>query len=165
MELLITKPFDAARVLADLRFIYADTLRSTRVFGIAVVAVGAGLAGLLLATSGMSGQVLIQLAIALFGIHIALGVSRNLRRAVSDLPATCQQEALLIVTEEGITEEYPAVRSEVLWSAIIRVVETDTGWLLFYGSRHAMSVPKDGLGEDQEAQFRAYLAARTPVTA
>ncbi|WP_369008636.1 YcxB family protein [Micromonospora globispora] len=56
-------------------------------------------------------------------------------------------------------------RSEVLWTAVVRVVETDSGWLLYYGSRHAISVPKDALNEDQEAQFRALLGTRSPVAA
>ncbi|MGC5021315.1 YcxB family protein [Micromonospora sp. DT47] len=165
MEIRVNKPFDAARLLADLRIIYGDTLHVTRSFAVAAVAVGAGGGALLLTLSGMSGLVVLLLALAAYGVYLGLGNSRSLQRAVSDLPEICQHEALLIVTEDRIIQEHPSIRSEILWTAITRVVETDTGWLLFYGSRHAISLPKEGMGEDQEVQLRAFLATRTPVAA
>lgn len=165
MEIRVNKPFDAARLIADLRIIYRDTLHVTRSLAVAAVAVGAGGAVLLLAFSGMSGLVLLLLALAAYGGYLGFGNSRSLQRAVSDLPEICQHEALLTITEDRIIQEHPSIRSEILWTAITRVVETDAGWLLFYGSRHAISLPKQGMGEDQEVQFRAFLATRTPVAA
>lgn len=165
MEIRVNKPFDPARLLADLRIIYGETLHATRSFAVAAIAVGAGGGALLLTFSGMNGLVVLLLALAAYGIYLALGNSRSLQRAVSDLPEICQHDALLIVTEHRIIQEHPSMRSEILWTAISRVVETDAGWLLFYGSRHAISLPKEGMDEDQEVQFRAFLATRTPVAA
>ncbi|MEH0986415.1 YcxB family protein [Micromonospora sp. CPCC 205556] len=165
MEIRVSKPFDPARLLADLRIIYGDTLHSTRSFAVAAVAVGAGGAVLLLTFSGMSGLVGLLLALAAYGVYLFFGNSRSLGRAVADIPEICQHDALLIVTEDRITQEHPSMRSEILWSAISRVVETDAGWLLFYGSRQAISLPKAGMDEDQELQFRAFLTTRAPVAA
>lgn len=165
MEIRVNKPFDGARLLADLRIVYSDTLHATRSFAIAAVVVGAAGAALLLAFSGMSGLVVLLLALAAYGLYLGFGTSRSLHRAVADLPEICQHDALLIVTADRIVQEHPSIRSEILWAAISRVVETDNGWLLFYGARHVISLPKDGLGEDQEAQFRAFLDTRTSVAA
>jgi hypothetical protein len=161
MEIRVSKPFDADRSLADLRILYADRLSAARSFGMAAVLVGAGGAALLLAFSGMSGLVVVLIALAAVGLYFAVDNSRSLRRGVSEWPEVLRGGSVIVVTEDRIVQEYPKVRNEVLWSAITRVVETRNGWLLVYGSRHAVSLPKDGLGEDQEAQFRAFLAART----
>ena len=160
MEIRVIKPFDAARALADLRIIYADKLHAGRSFAIAAVIVGVGGAALLLAVSGMSGLVVLLLALAAFGVYIAVGNSRFLRGGVSGLPKVFQQDALLIVTEDRIVHEQQAMRYEVPWTEVIRVLEGDAGWLLFYGPRHAISVPKDGLAEDQVSQFKAFLSRR-----
>ncbi|WP_262285432.1 YcxB family protein [Micromonospora sp. MA102] len=165
MEIRVNKPYDPARLLADLRIIYGDTLHLTRSFAAAAVAVGVGGAVLLLTFSGMSGLVVLLLALAAYGVYLGFGHSRSLRRAVSNLPEICQHEALLTVTEDRIIQEHPSIRSEILWTAITRVVETDAGWLLFYGSRQAISVPKEGMDEDQELQFRTFLTTHTPVAA
>ncbi|WP_433320322.1 YcxB family protein [Micromonospora chersina] len=165
MEIRVNKPFDPARLLAELRIIYGDTLHVTRSFAVAAVAVGGGGAALLLTYSGMSGLVVLLLALAAYGVYLGFGNSRSLRRAVSELPEICQHEALLIVTEDRIVQEQPSIRSEILWTAITRVVETDDGWLLFYGSRQAISLPKEGMDEDQELEFRSFLTARAPVAA
>ncbi|MGR6319378.1 YcxB family protein [Micromonospora soli] len=165
MEIRVNKPFDPARLLADLRIIYGDTLHATRSFAVAAVAVGAGGAILLLALSGMSGLVVVLLALAVYGVYLGFGNSRSLQRAVSDLPEICQHEALLIVTEDRIIQEQPSIRSEILWTAITRVVETDAGWLLFYGPRQAISLPREGMDHEQELQFRAHLTAPASVAA
>jgi hypothetical protein len=165
MEIRVIKPFDAARALADLRIVYADTLRAARSFAIAAMVVGAGGAALLVAFSGMSGLVILLLAVAAYGIYICLVNSRSLRRGVSDFPEIFKQDALLILTEDRIVQEQQAVRYEIPWTAITRVVESSTGWLLFYGPRHVISLPRDGLGEDQEQQFRAFLAMRATAAA
>lgn len=57
------------------------------------------------------------------------------------------------------------MRSEILWSAITRVQQTEASWLLFYGSRHAVSIPTDQLSPEQEAQLRDLLAARQTAPA
>jgi hypothetical protein len=165
MEIRVSKPFDAARALADLRIIHADRLHAGRSFAIAAVVVGAGGSALLMAFSGMSGLVVLLLVLAAFGVYLGLGNARSLRSGVSDLPEIFQQDALLMVTEDRIVHEQQAIRYEVPWTAITRVAEHDAGWLLFFGPRHAISLPKDGLGEDQKQQFRAFLAMRATAAA
>jgi hypothetical protein len=160
MEIRVIKPFDAARTLADLRIIYADKLQAGRSFAIAAVIVGVGGAVLLVTLSGMNGLVVLLLALAAFGVYIAVGNSRSLRSGVSGLPKIFQQDALVIVTEDRIVHEQQAIRYEVPWTEVTRVAESDAGWLLFYGPRHAISVPKDGLAEDQASQFEAFLSLR-----
>jgi hypothetical protein len=165
MEIRVRKPFDAARALADLRVIHADRLRAARSFAIATVVIGAGGAALLVASSGMSGLVVLLLVLPAFGIYLDLGSSRSLRHAVSDYPEILRQDALLILTEDRIVQEQQASRQELPWTAIQRVVETDTGWLLFYGRGYAVSIPRGGLRDDQESQFRAFLGTRATAAA
>jgi hypothetical protein len=161
MEIRVAKPFDAGRSLGELRIMYADRLHAARSFAMAAVLVGAGGAALLLAFSGMSGLVVVLLVVAAVGVYFGVGSPRALRRGVSELPDVIRCESVIVVTEDRIVQEYPMVRNEVLWSAITRVVETNNGWLLAYGPRHAISLPKDGLNEVQAAQFRGFLATRT----
>ena len=160
MEIRVIKPFDAARALADLRIIYADKLHAGRSFAIAAVIVGVGGAALLVALSGMNGLVVLLLALAAVGVYVGLGNSRSLRSGVSSLPKVLQQDALLIVTEDRIVHEQQAMRYEIPWTEVTSVVESDAGWHLFYGLRHAISVPKDGLTKDQASQFKAFLCMR-----
>jgi hypothetical protein len=111
MEIRVNKPFDAARALADLRTIHADRLHARRSFAIAAVVVGVGGSALLMAFSGMSGLVVLLLALAAFGVYLGLGNARSLRSGVSDLPEIFQQDALLIVTQDRIVHEQLRRRS------------------------------------------------------
>ncbi len=116
----------------------------------------------------MSGLVVVALALAAYGLYAAYCATRPLHRAIADLPEISRQDAILTLTltltDDRIVEQRPAIRSEILWSAITRVAETDTGWLLFYGPRHALTVPKHSLDETRQSSFQAFLKTRpTPA--
>lgn len=80
--------------------------------------VGGGGASLLLVFSGMSGLVVLLLALAAYGLYIALGTARSLRQAVDEYPDICRQDGLVILTDEWINQEHPAMRSQIMWTAI-----------------------------------------------
>ncbi|GAA1786620.1 hypothetical protein GCM10009682_06000 [Luedemannella flava] len=165
MEIRVNKPFDPANSLADLRVIYRSSLAGARSFAIAAVAVGSGGAALVLISDRMRLLAIVPLLLAAYGLYVGVGTSRSLRSAVAELPAACQEDAVVTVTDERIVEERPSMRSELAWTAITRVMESDASWLLFYGPRHAYSLPKAGLGPEQEARLRALLAERALVVA
>jgi YcxB-like protein len=51
------------------------------------------------------------------------------------------------------------------WSMFQRIVELPGQYLLIVGGRHYVSVPIDGLSEDQLADLRTLLDLRAPTTA
>jgi hypothetical protein len=162
MEFRINKSFDRERMLADLRVVYGDSLANARSFGIAAVGVGVGGAVLQLLLWEMNGLLLLLLGLAAFGLYVSYGAVRSLRQAVDDLPKACRQDSVIVVTDERISQEFPGIRSEIAWTVITRAVETDTGWLLFYGSQQAISVPVNSLTEVERSQFRDFVDVRNP---
>ncbi|GHJ43883.1 hypothetical protein Cs7R123_12250 [Catellatospora sp. TT07R-123] len=160
LDLRVAQPFDRDRVLANLRLVHAPRLHKNRSFGIAAGLVGVGGAVLLLVYDRMSVYVVLLLMLAASGWYLRWATERWFTTGIDDLPAVCREDGVLTLTEDRIIQEFPQLRSELAWSAVVRAVETPAGWLLYYGRWHTVSVPRAGLTDEQIDQLRAFLTAR-----
>jgi YcxB-like protein len=157
VEIRIDKPYDIDRVLADIRQINRGVLVGNLASGIAAVALAVGVEALPDYTNRFVVGVLG--AVGFLGVYSFI---RYPRYVLQVLPDACRYDSLIILTERSVVEEFPLMRTEMGWGCFGRIVEADAVWLLYFGKRQAILVPKAGFTADADAQFREFVRRRQP---
>ena len=160
MEIHIHRPFDADEQARLYARIYREALRPNRALAIAVAIVGLGGALAAQIAGGMTGLAVFLLPVGIYGLAMFRGVLSHGHRAVAGLPPAMQRDSEVIVTNDHLVQLYPSYTTEHRWEAFTRLVEIDTGWLLYAGRYHAIWIPTADLGPAEAEQLRSLLESR-----
>jgi hypothetical protein len=154
VEIRIEKPYDAGLVLTEFRLVYRGTLVSKYALAATALASAAVFAILPGDTAGL---VAVMIAIGVLALWWAVRLPRY---GLKLLPAACRHDSVITLTDHAVRHEFPLMRSEMAWASFTRVVDAEGMWLLYFGPRSVMPVPKAGFTAAQDAEFRAFLRAR-----
>ncbi|KAA5826543.1 YcxB family protein [Saccharopolyspora hirsuta] len=152
MQISISVPYDEQRLRRTLRFLANRQMKPYRILGVAFVVLGAALIALDLTSPAGYGITAGGLAL-LFAV-VPITVASGMRMQ----SAAVKQGYHLSLTDEWAQVSYPLVESRFRWQGLDRVVETPEVWYAMFGKAQALTIPKDLMAPEQQAQFSAFTA-------
>jgi hypothetical protein len=164
LNITFVKTPDANR---DRRLFWAAAHRSVRTLWagailIVVVGVGIAVAGFTL-DLGAVGP--IGAVVAAFGAWIFF-VPQILRRGASRRTSIQAAASVTIhLTDSAAIFETPLSQAHFKWPMVSRVEDRHGFWIAYGERRVLFALPQECMAADQIAEFRAFLAARTPPRA
>lgn len=157
MHITMWVAYDERRLRRTLSFILGPQLRPIRAVGAIAMAIGLLLA--VLEPANVLAYACIALGIMLATVVGPLTISRSVR-----MQSEVLKDGLhMTIDDEAVTVTYPLAESRFKWAGLGKVVETPEVWYVMFGKVQAITIPKDGMTEEQRAQFSAFVAGLTPV--
>jgi hypothetical protein len=152
VQISIVVPYDEARLRRTLEFILRPQVTVCRILGAVLIPLGVAMA--LLRPLDPPAYVSV-----LLGLWLVFGVGPTaIRRSVLGQSNAIRADCHVTLDHEWITATYPLVESRYRWAAIDRVVDSDETWYVMFGKRQALTIPKDPMTADEQAEFGAFVA-------
>jgi hypothetical protein len=153
MQISMWVPYDEAQLRRTITLVMRPQIRSVRVLGAVIVALG-----LFLLT--FSDSVLFPAAFIAIGVLFmtALGPI-TAARAAGMQSRIIKDGSQMTITDEWLTVAYPLAESRFRWAGIDNIIETPEAWYLMAGRAQSFTIPKAAMTDEQRAEFAAFLVA------
>jgi len=84
-------------------------------------------------------------------------IKRSIRRRVHNILQEPEnhhilQEAIVILSDDGIVDKDPSVETRYEWDSIIKKAETNNSYYLYTNSHHAIVIPKRTIANAQDKE-------------
>jgi len=157
VQITLTVPYDAQLLRRTVTFLLRPQLRRVRILG-GVITVG-GLLLILLDPANVPAYAIMACGLGFLFVVGPLTVAYSLR-AQSD---AVRQGFHMRLDDDGVQVTYPLVESRFRWAALGKIVETPEVWYMMLGRVQAVTVPKNAMAPQQQAEFAAFVAHLRPV--
>lgn len=151
MQILLSVPFDKARLRRALTFLIRAERKGSGFWGAVITVAGAAL-WLLRPTDSLP-----YLAVA-FGMYIMfLQVPHLVALSIRRMSPLNTYPSQAVLDDEGVTVSFALGHTRLLWAAASQIVERPDAWLIIFGPLNFMMIPKDVMTEEQRAEFAEFL--------
>ncbi|RKT86564.1 YcxB-like protein [Saccharopolyspora antimicrobica] len=152
MQISLSVSYDEKRLRRTIRFLTRRQLVPVRVLGGVFIVLGIALAVLDPATPFLypiiGGGLVLLFAVGPIAVASAMRMQS----------AALKEDARLVLDDEWAQVSYPMVESRFRWAAIDQITETPEVWHAMFGKAQAMTIPKDAMTPQQQAELAAFVA-------